>query len=237
MKKILLLFFLFCSPLALAESLVKTISVKGEGEIKVKPDRATIMLTVRTKAKDAKTAQAKNAREMARVDKLLKTSFGLEARNIQTSSFQLQPEHRYHPNGKQEFLGYMVDHSLSITLRQLDRLGSLLDNLVSDGKDDVAVLLQQVQFGSDKQKEQEIQAMELAMQNAEARARALARFAKRDIKGVLRISDSSVNFQPPPFHRMMGGAEMEATKMTADTQVSTGEITVQSNVAVEYLMD
>jgi uncharacterized protein YggE len=235
MKYLLLLLLL--APVSHAEEIVKTVSVKGEGEVRVRPDQADIFLQVRTKAKDAKTAQAKNAKEMARVQKALQGDFRVDAKDIQTSGFSVNPEYRYDNNGKQTFLGYMVNHSLTVKVKKIEKLGEMLDSLVGKGTEDVSVMLQNVNFGTEKRQDYEIQAMEIAMKNAETRASALAKFAKRSLKGVLRISDSNVQVQPPPFQRMMGKAAMMEASDAGGTQVSAGEIVIGSNVSVDYLLD
>lgn len=236
MKYLLLLLLL--APVTHAEEIVKTVSVKGEGEVKVRPDEADLFLQVRTKAKDARSAQAKNAKEMARVQKALQSEFKIDDKYIQTSGFSVNPEYRYDNNGKQTFLGYTVDHSLTVKVKKIEKLGEMLDSLVGKGTEDVSVLLQNVNFGTEKRQEYEIQAMEIAMKNAETRAAALAKFAKRSLKGVLRISDSNVQFQPPPFQRMMGkAAMMEMASDSGGTQISAGQIVIGSNVSVDYLFD
>lgn len=228
--KTLLLLLLVSSP-ALAE--VRSIFVHGEGTVKLKPDRASVQLQVRAKGKEAQAAQAKNAKEMSRVEKLLREGFRIEAKDIQTSGFQVNPEYRYEQNGKQVFVGFQVEHGLTVTVKKLESLGSLLDGFVGKGSEEVSVQLQGVSFDAEKRDEAEIQALESAMKNASARAEALARFAKRPVKGVLRIADSSVQVQPPPFARPMMKTAMSMESAPA-TQISPGEITVSSQVSVEY---
>ena len=244
MKNISLLLAALCLPFSLAQAAdLKTISVRGDGELKVAPDVAVVSLQVRTKAKDARSAQTANAKEMARVSKVLKSDFGLEGKDVQTSSFSVNPDYRYEGNGKQVFLGYEANHSLSVRVKKLDKVGELLDRLPS-GKagEQLAVVLQGVTFDSDKRREHETEALGLAMANAQARANALAGFAKKSLKGVLRISDSNVQYQPfqsgggqvAKMMTMAGGAEAD---MAQSTQISQGEITINSNVAVDYEMD
>lgn len=218
---------------------VRTISVRGEGEARVAPDKAMVQLLVQTKAKDAKSAQAKNAKEMARVQKSLREEFKIDEKDIQTSGFSVNPEYRYEQNGKQTFLGYQVNHSLSLTVRKLENLGGLLDSLVGKGTEDVSVQLQNVSYDTSQRQQVELRALEGAMKNARDRASALAGFAQQKLKGVLRISDSSLQYSPPPFARaamktMALGAEAADT---GGTQVSAGEIVVNSNVAVDYEMN
>jgi uncharacterized protein YggE len=234
MKKYFLPLALLLTVPAFAAENPHYISVRGEGEIKVKPDLVTVSLTVHTKAKDGKLAQAKNAKEMARVMAVLKDNFKVDAKDIQTTSFQVNPEYNYQQQ-KRVFLGYVVDHSLSFTYRKLDRVGEVLDKLVTGGQGEDSVQLVGLTFDSDKRKELEVQALELAMKNASARAEALARFAKKPVKGVLRISDSSVSYQPFRGNVPMAAmAKMEREDQAGPTHVSAGEITVTSGVAVDY---
>ncbi len=222
---------------ATAADFVKMISVRGEGETSVAPDMADIQLQVSSKAKDAKTAQSKNAKEMARIEKTLKDQFKIEAKDIQTTHFQVSPEYNYDNNGKRTFLGFRADHGLSVTVRKMEQVGGLLDSLVGKGTEDLAVQLSGVSFSTSKRKELEIQALEQAMKLANHRAEALAGFAKKKIKGVIRITDSQLGFVPPPM--MNGGMAM--MKMAADesasTRIASGEIKVQAQVAVDFEMD
>lgn len=238
MKTIIASIFLSLStPAFAAPDFVKLVSVRGEGEIRIKPDKASVNLQVRTKAKDAKSAQAKNAKEMARVEKLLRDEFKIDAKDIQTLGFYVNPEYRYEQNGKQTFLGYQVDHNLTVTIKKIDKLGALFDGLIGKGSEDIAVLLQGVTFDTERRQEVEIQALEAGMKRAQARAEALAKFAKRSIKGVLRISDSSVSHSPPPFplQRMKTAMAMDVAE--SETQISPGEIVVSSQVSVDYEID
>lgn len=210
----------------------RTISVRGDGEVKVKPDLAKITMQVWTKEKDAQSAQAKNAEEMARVNKILRDQFKIEAKDIQTSNFQVNPEYRYEQNGKQVFLGYRVEHGLAITLRDLSKVGKVLDAVIK-GSESKGISLGGMNFDSDKRKEYELQALDVGMKEAFARAESLARSAKRKVKGVMRISESSVNYRP--FQPMVAMAKsMNAEAAMVGTDVSPGEIVVSSQVAVDF---
>jgi uncharacterized protein len=222
---------------SLAADFVKMISVRGEGEVSTSPDLADIQLQVSSKAKDAKTAQSKNAKEMARIEKTLKDQFKIEAKDIQTTHFQVSPEYNYENSGKRTFLGFRADHGLSVTARKLEQVGGLLDSLVGKGTEDLAVQLNGVSFSTSKRKELEIQALEQAMKLANHRAEALAGFAKKKIKGVIRITDSQLGFVPPPM--TSGGMAMMkmADAESAPTRIASGEIKVQAQVAVDFEMD
>jgi uncharacterized protein len=240
MKKIILLAAASLLPLsAFAAAEPRSIAVHGEGELKVKPDLAYITLQVQTRAKEAKTAQQKNAAEMARVQKVLKDDFHIEAKDIQTSGYNVSPNYRYDQNGHQTFTGYVVDHGLIVTLHKIEQAGQVLDEVVGRGTEEVGVQLSGIQFDTDKRKEYELQALEQAMKNAEARAGALARFAHLSLKGVHRISDSTVSVHP--YMANYSGRAMMAARVAEaaapQTEVSSGEIVVNSSVAVDWDME
>lgn len=229
--KTLLLCLLFSVP---AFSAPRTVTVQGEGEIKVQPDSALVQLALVSKAKEAKTAQAKNAKEMERVKKVLVSDFHLNERDLQTSNFSLQADYNYGQNGKQHFLGFRVEHHLQARVKKLSDLGGILDQLVGQGGEDQAVLFQGVSFETSKRKEIEVQALELAMKNAEERAQVLAKSGNRKIKGVERISDGT----PLPVRTMDVMSLAQSKSMAgAATQISGGELSVQSQVSVEYEME
>lgn len=240
MNKIILSLLLLSAPSFAADN-IRLISVKGEGEVKVKPDIASIQLHVVSKAKDAKSAQEKNAAEMARVMKALKSEFGLDEKDIQTSGFNLNPEYRYEQkSGKQVFLGFTANHSLTAKVRKLETVGPIIDSIPGKGKEDLAVNLGGVSFDVEDRRALEVKALEVAMQNARARADALAKFSKRGIKDVLRISDSNVQYEPYQLaagnNYMMDAAEAAPAAKAARpaTQISTGEIEVSATVSADF---
>lgn len=216
---------------------LRIISVRGEGEISVKPDMVRIELQVFSKGKDAKEAQERNAKEMARVHAILLKEKKLDPKDVQTSGFFLQPNYEYSQNGKQRFVGYDANHRLSVIYRDVEKVGDLLDKVVEGGKDTVGIHIGQISFDTSKREEYEVQALEKAMQNASARAQALAKFSKKTLHGVRRISDSSVSFQPYITSMRAGRSAMMMEKSNASpTEISQGEIKVNAGVAVDFDM-
>lgn len=214
-----------------------SIFVQGEGDVKVSPDVAYFRLSAVTKSKDAKMAQEKNASLVEKVKKTLK-GFKVEESKVQTTSFHLQPEYSYSNEGKQKFLGFRVEHQLSVRWEKLESLGSVLDQLVTPGSDDQSVFLQGISFDSSKRKEKEIEAMQVAMKDAEARAKALASYAGKKIKGVEKVSDSFVGVnRPGPMGDMMSLAMAKSSRGGESTQISAGELAIESRVSVEFLME
>ncbi|RYZ93968.1 MAG: DUF541 domain-containing protein, partial [Proteobacteria bacterium] len=173
--------------------------------------------------------------------KILRGDFSIEAKDIQTDGFSVNQDYRFEKDGKRLFAGFAGHHSLSLRMKKLDRVGELLDRLPNANQGEArAVELRGISFDSDKRRDYETQVLGIAMSNANARAAALAGFAKKGLKGVLRISDSSVQYQPyaAPYAArgklMMAAADADSGP---STEVSAGQITINANVAVDFEMD
>lgn len=234
MKKFLFILLAMLSTANLFAAEDRIVSVRGEGEVKIKPDMAIMNLNVTTKAKDAKAAQEKNAQEMIRVNKIIKDDFKIESKDIQTAQFSLQPDYRYEQDGKRTFLGFNVIHSLTVKVKKLEKLGEIMDTVVGKGSENKSVSLDGITFDTEKRKEFELQALENAMNNARDRAEALAKFAKKSLNGVRRISDSNISYHPFMGQPRMAMAKAEMVGDSASTQIQAGEIVVNSQVSVEY---
>ena len=219
------------------------IAVHGEGEIKVRPDIAFLQLSIYSRAKETKVAQQKTSEEYTRITHLLKKEFQIEEKDLKTTGYYVNPEYRYEKN-RQIFIGQQVNHSLQVKVRNLDRLGDVLDKVLDHQYDeDFRLNVQGVLFDTEKRQEYETQALTTAMDNAHARAYALAKLSDRKLKSVQRISDANVNFQLMPLNhgraeaRLAGGMAPVSAFSGAATVVPSGEITVQTTVNVEYEMD
>src|SRR6478736_405594 len=97
------------------------------------PDVAQIGTGVTTRAQTAKEAVRLNAVAMQKVVDRLKT-LGIAAKDIQTSNFNLNAQFTY-PNGggTPVFAGYEASNQVSVKLRQIDKVGDVLDALVAAG--------------------------------------------------------------------------------------------------------
>ncbi|MCO5143352.1 MAG: SIMPL domain-containing protein [Oligoflexia bacterium] len=232
--KTIFYFLLMLIPINAISQEDRTVSVRGEGVLKIKPDIAYLNLDLMTRAKDAKSAQSQNAQEMDRLMKKLKNQFKIDSKDIQTVNFSLQPNYRYDKNGKQIFQNFQVNHSLTIKIKKIDTLGSILDQISIGGDEDKSLQISNITFDTDKRTEYELNALESAMKNALNRAEALAKFSNTKIAGVRRISDSTINYQPYRAQNVRSFGKMEMLDAAASTEIQAGEITVNTNVAVEY---
>ena len=202
-----------------------TISVRGSGEVRHEPDMAEINVGVVTEAETAAAAVASNNEKMNQLLQALRQQ-GLDEKDIQTSNFQIMPQRQHDPEGRRppRTTGYQVTNQVHITVRDLPKLGEILDAAVQQGANEV----HGIQFSISDQSELAQQALKKAVAHARQKAEALAEGADVTLGPVLRIREAS---EEPP-QPMMGRAMMMAE---ADrVPISPGSMTVRADVSVTY---
>jgi uncharacterized protein YggE len=113
------------------------IVVTGEGSVSVPPDHAQIRGGVTTRARTVKEAADANSKLMTGIVAVL-ADFGIEQKDMQTSRFSIQPVYAPpEPRAEPKLSGYSVSNQVIVTIRQISRVGELLDRLVTAGVTDV----------------------------------------------------------------------------------------------------
>lgn len=107
------------------------LKVQGKGTVKVQPDTAIIILGVVTENMQLKAAQEENSRIVANILDILR-NMGIPSKDITTQSYVIEPQYDY-IEGKQVFRGYRVSHSLRITVRDISKVGEVIDAAVEGG--------------------------------------------------------------------------------------------------------
>lgn len=160
----------------------EVIRVVGNGSIEVMPDKATVHMAVVTKSKTSRQAQIDNATLMTKLRAALVSKYQIADKDFRTTSFTVTPERN--EENPQQILGYTVRHSVAVTVYFTDRIGELIDLAVASG----ANAVDHIQWGLKNQRQYELEALKLAMQDAQLRAQAIAEAAGRPITKILKIS-------------------------------------------------
>jgi uncharacterized protein YggE len=200
----------------------------GEGEAQVTPDRATISIGVQTRAKTAKEAGAENAeRQRAVIDTL--RALGIPANQISTVSYNVYPEQVYHPDqGDKEprIVGYNVTNTVRVEVRQLDKLGALIDAVLAKG----ANTIHSIELSASNTDEARRSALAAALAQARGDAEALARAAGGSLGALLEATTAQVAAPP-----MFKNAEMMSARgAAAPTPISPGEQTIHVTVTTRW---
>lgn len=219
-----------------ARAPVRQITVTGTGEARAKPDLALSSLTVLRVAPTAAAALADANKAMSQVIEAMK-ALKIESRDLQTSGFQITPQYRYDTtqDGTQappELVGYEVRNSLSVRIRDLATVGSLLDRAVTLGVNEG----NGIQFTIDDPAPLRSEARRKAVEDARATALALAEAAGVTLGPVVSIDVPSDAMPPLPAPMQMTRMAMAAPKSEADTAVETGENTVSVNVRMVFTL-
>ncbi len=183
-----------------------TISVMGTGEAELKPDFATILVSVETRG-DTVT-QASNAnragteRVLARIQGL-----GIKKEDIQTANFQVfQTPPQIGPDGKEiKQPKFSATHRLRVKTRSIDGVGQLAGEILASGD----MTFQSVSFGLDRQEEGGDQAREAAVRDAKRQAEVYANAAGVTLGRLVEIRDGSAQPVEPYADMRM---EMRAAK-------------------------
>ena len=116
---------------------LRTISVTGTGIVSTTPDTASVTLGIRSTMESLKTAQGDVTRRLTGVTETL-TKAGIAAEDIKTTQYTINPIPEYDRNGNYKGISqYEVSVALTVTVRDLDVLGTILDETVSAGVNDV----------------------------------------------------------------------------------------------------
>ena len=115
----------------------RTISVNGRGTVYLTPDIAYISIGVHTEDSEVGVAVDQNNQKSTAIIDAIK-ELGIAAEDIQTSNFSVYDSREYDPiTGKEIGTIYMVDNSVVVTLRDIAKMSSLLDDSISAGANNI----------------------------------------------------------------------------------------------------
>ncbi|MEP6390693.1 MAG: SIMPL domain-containing protein [Halioglobus sp.] len=202
-----------------------TVSVSGQGLVSAPPDMATVSTGVITESERSEDALRENNAIVSALMDTLDDS-GVDAKDRQTSNFSVSPRYSRErsDSGSPKIDGYRVSNQVTITVRDLEKLGSLLDALVKSGSNKLG----SIGFGLSNQKALTDEARLLAVKNARKRAELYANAAGRKVGEVLSISESAIAVPRPMMRNSMMMAE------AADVPIAVGENEIKATVHMVF---
>jgi len=210
-------------PMTLFAQEARTIVVTGEGRIAAEPDMAVINLGVMREAATAGEAMSA-ASEAAAAVLAAVAEAGIEPRDVQTSSLNLQPRWDHSDQNGARLTGYIANNDLMIRVRDLDALGALLDTLVTTGANTINGL----SFSVAEPRPLEDEARTAAVADARAKAERLAAAGGVTLGEVTTISEATMPPMPFPYPQ----AEMRMA--ASDVPIARGEIETVVTVTVVF---
>lgn len=192
-------------------------NISGKGSIMAKPDIAVVNIGVITANKDLKTAQSQNAVKSSAVYNSLIKNNVLE-KDIITESYTITQEYDY-VEGKQIFKDYKVSNTFKVTIRDLSKVGEIIDDAVAAGANEV----NNIKFTASNSELYYEQALNLAITEAVKKAASIER--KLDIivnKIPVSITEQSQGYAPVYEKAFQGVA--------GATPIKSGEIEISASV-------
>ncbi len=203
------------------------IVASGIGRLVVKPDRATIDVTVETREATAAQAGAENARKQkAVIDTLRRLGFGPDV--VSTSRYVVNTDIRYGGDRGPHIAGYVAQNSVRVELRDLSRLPDIIDGALAAGANNIGG----IQYRSSRQRELEMQALDSAVAHARARAQVLARAAQGRLGPMVELT-TEINERG-----IAGGAAFGVARAALEvTSITPGDITISAAVLGRWNFD
>ncbi len=207
----------------------RTIAVSGQGEIQAEPDRALVQLGIESRKPRMEDARAEVAKTVDAVLKLTR-DMKIDQKYVRATRVNIQPEYNWDNDTRERnLIGYYVSRQIEVDLRDLDRLGQLLERSFDLGVNQVG----DPRLDSSKRRDLERQALAKAVEDARLNAEAVAKAAAARLGAPRAISASSGYVQPQAAMRVKTMAMMAEASDSAQSYQS-GQMTFNGNVQVEY---
>jgi hypothetical protein len=211
-----------------------TITVSATGEVYSKPDLALTSFSVVTTAKTVADALAENTQKMNAVIEAVKAQ-GVEDKDLKTVSFNIYPKYEWYnantcltpcPNGRQVLVGYEVSQSLQVKIRDLTKVGAVIETAAQEGANQISGL----QFTIDNEDALQKEAREKAILEARTKAKELAKELDVRLGRVTNFSEAS---SYPYYYRTE--AAIPSAKGGGDgLAIETGENKIEVSVTITY---
>lgn len=206
---------------------IPQIAVTGRGEVKVSPDRATIQVSVQTRAVSAAAAASENATKQQSVLAALRT-LGLQNDQLSTINYNVYPEQRYEQGKEPVIVAYNVTNTILVDVRKLNQVGPVIDAALSHGANMIASL----QFYASNTETARRSAIATAIEKARADAEAAARAAHGSLGSLLEINIGA--YSPPPPRPIMMARVAGGVAQMDSTPINPGEETLSVEVSTRW---
>lgn len=209
-----------------------TITVYGEGKVTLEPNLATVGFRVFSNAKDVSEAQQKNAELSQTVMAAIKAK-GIADDDIETGQLRINEVYDY-SNNTHRISDYDVYYEITVTVRDISILGSLMSEVVAAGASDIIG----PEYSIDEDTDAYLTALSLAVEAAAAKANAIAAGAGVKISPLpISLNEGgNVNYavNTVAYDRAEAAPAEEAAADYAEVEISTPKIEITARVDAVY---
>jgi len=204
---------------------IRTINAAGHGEVYIVPDLAYIYVGVQSDADEVSDALNKNSAQAQAVADAVKAQ-GVDVKDIQTASFNVYPMTDYDMNGQISRKYYVVQNTVYITVRDLSKLGTMLDAVVRSGANNI----NSINFDVLDKDAALAQARDMAIAKARTEAEAIAKASGVTLGDLQTVNVYTSNSATPVYDAKGGGAAV----MNSQVPVSAGQLVITADANLVY---
>jgi len=226
MKKFILIVCLFSITTNISAQ-SSSVTVEGNAQISVAPDRASLNLSVELDGRDL-SAMTERVAETTNAFLKVTDDLNIKRNDVMTSGVNINPRYRYeNKTGRRIFDGYNISRSIQVDLKDINQLGSIIERSTVQGINNIAAPIFRA-----SQEDQIIQNLHtLAVQDAIKRAEALIEPLNASVGKALKIDASSIQSISPPMMEMRA---LDMNSSLAEQSYSVGQISYSQSVLATF---
>lgn len=210
-----------------------TIAVSGMAEKEVAPDMAYIDVGINVRADDAETARTQEAQIASQIRRAL-LGLAITDNDLQNTSYYLYQEYKVDRNGVRTADKYVLDSSIKVTVKDLDKLSQVIDNVVEAG----ATNISNITYALSTQNIIQRQLLATAVENARDKAAVVANAGSRTLGNMLSADINSFDGGTIVAY---GANKLRSTTNLAEdgvaTKLSPGKIKLNARVQVVFSLN
>lgn len=210
-----------------------TIAVSGMAEQEVAPDMAYIDVGINVRADDAETARTQEAQIASQIRRAL-LGLAITDNDLQNTSYYLYQEYKVDRNGVRTADKYVLDSSIKVTVKDLDKLSQVIDNVVEAG----ATNISNITYALSTQNIIQRQLLATAVENARDKAAVVANAGSRTLGNMLNADINSFDGGTIVAY---GANKLRSTTNLAEdgvaTKLSPGKIKLNARVQVVFSLN
>lgn len=210
-----------------------TIAVSGMAEQEVAPDMAYIDVGINVRADDAETARTQEAQIASQIRRAL-LGLAITDNDLQNTSYYLYQEYKVDRNGVRTADKYVLDSSIKVTVKDLNKLSQVIDNVVEAG----ATNISNITYALSTQNIIQRQLLATAVENARNKAAVVANAGSRTLGNMLSADINSFDGGTIVAY---GANKLRSTTNLAEdgvaTKLSPGKIKLNARVQVVFSLN
>src|SRR5450830_10322 len=212
----------------------KTIVVQSEGSVKVVPDIVMVRIEISTEKPTSEEAVNTNSIDAQNVVTAIKT-LGESNIKIETSGYSLQPLYNYIGNKPPAIYAFNAITTLLVTTQKIEKIGSVISTAVEAGASYISSI--SYDLSDEAKKNAKIEALTLAVKDANNKADAIAKAMAADIVEIYSVNEAGTSYPGPIIYEAMDDIKASAEAGVAPPVILPQELEVKANISIVYIFN